>query len=305
MSFEQGLKGWEAKKASGGGVKRGLAQAVQLRESGNDRFRAGELALARELYSQSLESEETVESLTNRALVQIKLGEFDLAVQDCDRALVLDGGRNVKALARRGTARSGLGEHRAAWGDFSLALELEPGNKALMRERDREEALLQATEVLGGVGVGVGEEEEEETLVVPAPAPVLSIPPMSINTQVLQDTLLALESTVTLPADLPKSLFGFQNLWRELKGRDSLKTELVCERMQQADYAQCFRRGIEPDLLEGIVLCAASSPNRQHDAVRIAKWLDELGDGVALAKMMLPRRATEALREASEGQVKW
>ncbi|KAH9255723.1 hypothetical protein BASA81_006117 [Batrachochytrium salamandrivorans] len=296
MSFEQGLKGWEAKKA---GVKRGLAQAIQLRESGNDKFRAGELALARELYSQSLDSEETVESLTNRALVQIKLGEFDLAVLDCDRALVLDGGKNVKALARRGTARSGLGEHRAALGDFSLALELEPSNKTLMRERDREEALLQATEVLGG-------QEEEEMLVVPPQRSMAPpAPSVSINTQVLQDTLLALESTVALPVDLPKSMFGFQNLWRELKGRDALKTELVCKRMQQTDYAQCFHRGIEPDLLQDIVLCAASSPNCQQDTVRITKWLDELGDGIALAKMMLPQRVSHILGETSEGQVKW
>jgi tetratricopeptide (TPR) repeat protein len=56
----------------------------------------------------------------------LQIGKYQDAEADCTAALL--GGPNVKALLRRGTARSLLGMDAAAMKDFQLVLNLEPNN---------------------------------------------------------------------------------------------------------------------------------------------------------------------------------
>lgn len=304
MSFEQSLKGWEERKTT---AKRSLdnrlASAVKLRESGNEKFRAGDFQAAKYLYTESLAAEETVESLTNRALVLIKLEKFDEAIIDCTRALFLDRNGNVKAYARRGTAKSGLGDHQGALEDFREAELLEPANKALRREREREEAMLQAEQALGGgTSMEAEEEEEEKSLVIPVAATrkpaKQQLEQQQLHTKVLNDTLQAIEQSVGLPQEMPRSGFGFQNLWRELRGRDALRTELIARRMQEQDYVQCFQQSIEPDLFQEILLALPS----KQDLVRVFGWFSHMSS-FALAKLMLPSAVRTELVQRSEGEL--
>ena len=71
----------------------------------------------------------------------------------CRAALALDP-KNVKALLRRGTARSVLGAYGEALTDFQSVLVLEPNNRAARDEIDRMRRLLVPTEGPAGDGLG-------------------------------------------------------------------------------------------------------------------------------------------------------
>ena len=59
--------------------------------------------------------------------MRLKLGQNAEAEEDCSSALELDGD-NVKALLRRGLARTELGKLDEALADYREALRLEPAN---------------------------------------------------------------------------------------------------------------------------------------------------------------------------------
>ncbi|CAO3625482.1 unnamed protein product [Cunninghamella echinulata] len=72
----------------------------------------------------------------NCAMAEIKLNRFLAAEKDCTKCISLQP-NHVKALWRRGIARSGLGRPNEARQDFELALNIEPGNKAVTDELNK------------------------------------------------------------------------------------------------------------------------------------------------------------------------
>ncbi|XP_069503981.1 FK506-binding protein-like [Ambystoma mexicanum] len=70
---------------------------------------------------------------TNLAACQLRLHQFENAVQNCTKALVQES-NSVKALYRRGTAYGALNEFERAGADLQEVLRLEPGNRAAQRE---------------------------------------------------------------------------------------------------------------------------------------------------------------------------
>lgn len=80
---------------------------------------------------------------SNRAMVHLKLKNFEAAVEDASLALALDPS-HVKTLQRRAYAYIGQGMHHAALRDIDKALGYHPDNKELRVEKKRLEEKLKS-----------------------------------------------------------------------------------------------------------------------------------------------------------------
>ncbi|KEH31213.1 putative amidase [Medicago truncatula] len=100
-----------------------------LKEKGNAAFKEQQWDKAVTHYTGAIELNGTNATYyCNRAAACLKLGCFQLAEEDCSKAILLDK-KNVKAYLRRGTARESLLRYKEALEDFKHALVLEPQNK--------------------------------------------------------------------------------------------------------------------------------------------------------------------------------
>lgn len=100
-----------------------------LKEKGNAAFKEKQWDKAVTHYTGAIELNGTNATYyCNRAAACLKLGCFQLAEEDCSKAILLDK-KNVKAYLRRGTARESLLRYKEALEDFKHALVLEPQNK--------------------------------------------------------------------------------------------------------------------------------------------------------------------------------
>uniref|UniRef100_A0A8C5Q280 Sperm associated antigen 1 n=1 Tax=Leptobrachium leishanense TaxID=445787 RepID=A0A8C5Q280_9ANUR len=101
--------------------------ANREKEKGNEAFRSGDYEEAVSYYTRSISILPTVAAYNNRAQAEIKLKNWQNALNDCERVLALEAG-NVKALIRRATVHKNLRNYQAAVSDLKTALLREPGN---------------------------------------------------------------------------------------------------------------------------------------------------------------------------------
>ncbi|KAF8332965.1 hypothetical protein F5887DRAFT_564238 [Amanita rubescens] len=110
------------------------AKAQAAKEKGNTAFKAGDYANAVGQYTEAILTDRTDPTLPlNRAAAYLKLGKNEDADRDCSAVLKLSSS-NVKALFRRGQARSALGRLLDAQRDLNSALRLEPNNTSIQDE---------------------------------------------------------------------------------------------------------------------------------------------------------------------------
>ncbi|CAE7417235.1 Spag1 [Symbiodinium sp. CCMP2456] len=97
------------------------------KEKGNEAFYSKDFSEAEAYYSRSLQYQaDDASAWANRALVRLKLSNFQGALEDCEHALALNGS-HVKALHRKGKALYELQRFADAAGTFrSEVLELRP-----------------------------------------------------------------------------------------------------------------------------------------------------------------------------------
>ena len=246
---------------------------VLLREKGNEYFRTGDFSSALKFYTESLLQGESIEALGNRALVYLKTQEFQKAKNDCDRLLQIDS-LNVKGLVRRATAKSSLGDHHGALEDFKLAESREPFNKLIRREREREEAFIQAWQSQSKPTLSFFEEADSDLQPNPEVDKVslrtaenLNPTPLSefennltteihpktvaqnnnINELALINTLNSLNLSKFLPKDPPETLYSFLKTWRNLKGNKVLRCEFV-KSLKDENLTSLFSKSLEPNL---------------------------------------------------------
>ncbi|KAK4254244.1 hypothetical protein QN277_009650 [Acacia crassicarpa] len=101
-----------------------------LKEKGNAAFKGKQWNKAVNYYTEAIKlSEMNATYHSNRAAAYLKLGCFQEAEEDCNKAILYDK-KNVKAYLRRGTARESQLRYKEAREDFKHALVLEPQNKA-------------------------------------------------------------------------------------------------------------------------------------------------------------------------------
>lgn len=87
----------------------------EIKRQGNEEFKAGQYAKAKELYDKALGMRpDWPAALANRAACEIWLEEHGAAVEDATKALELDP-TYVKARYRRASARMHQGRLKARW----------------------------------------------------------------------------------------------------------------------------------------------------------------------------------------------
>lgn len=103
--------------------------AGREKEKGNEFFRSKEFEAAIRCYSKSIALDDSSAILySNRAMALIRISDFSRALEDCNRALVLDP-TYTKALARRGTIHKHCRRSLEAMNDFATCMIQKPDNK--------------------------------------------------------------------------------------------------------------------------------------------------------------------------------
>jgi STIP1 family protein 1 len=101
-----------------------MSKSLQLKEEGNQHFRAGDYAGADSLYSKAIIAEPKNPALyTNRAMARLKLGYWESVIADCHACLALSP-NNMKALFYLGQAQLAIKDYDAALANVLRAHEL-------------------------------------------------------------------------------------------------------------------------------------------------------------------------------------
>uniref|UniRef100_A0AAY4BW50 peptidylprolyl isomerase n=1 Tax=Denticeps clupeoides TaxID=299321 RepID=A0AAY4BW50_9TELE len=137
-SFEKTKESWEMN------TKEKLEQSSIVKDKGTRHFKEGKFRQAAAQYKriiswldhESLTGEEQAQTRAlrlaahlNLAMCYLKLQEYNLALENCDKALDLDE-NSEKALYRRGEALFGMKEFERAREDFGRVTQLYPSNRA-------------------------------------------------------------------------------------------------------------------------------------------------------------------------------
>lgn len=133
----------------------GTNAAEQLKNEGNVLFKAGQYAEAVDKYQRALENVATgggglvkKSCHSNLASCYLHLEQWSKCVSHCDTVLEIDGGRNMKALYRRGQAYIGLKKKSNAVADLQRAFVLAgPEDGVLIEEKLRAAKALEDDDV--------------------------------------------------------------------------------------------------------------------------------------------------------------
>ncbi|XP_030086694.1 sperm-associated antigen 1 isoform X2 [Serinus canaria] len=101
--------------------------ATREKEKGNEAFATGDYAEAVTYYTRSISVIPTAAVYNNKAQAEIKLQDWDNALQDCEKVLDMEPG-NIKALMRRATVHNHLQNYQTAIEDLNKVLSVEPEN---------------------------------------------------------------------------------------------------------------------------------------------------------------------------------
>ncbi|XP_030336758.1 sperm-associated antigen 1 isoform X2 [Strigops habroptila] len=101
--------------------------ATREKEKGNEAFASGDYVEAVTYYTRSISVIPTAAAYNNKAQAEIKLQDWDSALQDCEKVLDMEPG-NIKALMRRATVQRQLQNYQAAIEDLNRVLCVEPEN---------------------------------------------------------------------------------------------------------------------------------------------------------------------------------
>uniref|UniRef100_A0A8C3RDG5 Sperm associated antigen 1 n=1 Tax=Cyanoderma ruficeps TaxID=181631 RepID=A0A8C3RDG5_9PASS len=151
--------------------------ATREKEKGNEAFATGDYVEAVTYYTRSISVMPTAAAYNNKAQAEIKLQDWDSALQDCEKVLDMEPG-NIKALMRRATVHSHLQNYQTAIEDLNKVLSVEPENskakKSLLEIEKKLKGLKPVSEPQGkgkkiliqeiedsGNGEGRGENTEE------------------------------------------------------------------------------------------------------------------------------------------------
>lgn len=103
----------------------------QVRQEGNELFKAGKFPESITKYSEAIKrNPQDAAPYSNRAAAYMKLGEFPMAMKDCDKCLEIDP-TFVKAYIRKGNIHFFMKEYHKCLTVYEKGLKLAPDNKEL------------------------------------------------------------------------------------------------------------------------------------------------------------------------------
>ncbi|KAJ7397811.1 hypothetical protein BTVI_131775 [Pitangus sulphuratus] len=140
--------------------------ATREKEKGNEAFAIGDYMEAVTYYARSISVIPTAAAYNNKAQAEIKLQDWDSALQDCEKVLDMEPG-NIKALLRRATVHSQLQNYQSAIEDLNKVLCVEPENpiakKNLLEIEEKLKGLKPVSETQGkGKRILIQEIEDSE-----------------------------------------------------------------------------------------------------------------------------------------------
>ncbi|KFW81073.1 Sperm-associated antigen 1, partial [Manacus vitellinus] len=140
--------------------------ATREKEKGNEAFAIGDYMEAVTYYTRSISVIPTAAAYNNKAQAEIKLQDWDSALQDCEKVLDMEPG-NIKALLRRATVHSQLQNYQTAIEDLNKVLGVEPENpiakKKLLEIEEKLKGLKPVSEIQGkGKRILIQEIEDSE-----------------------------------------------------------------------------------------------------------------------------------------------
>ncbi|XP_066034028.1 sperm-associated antigen 1 isoform X2 [Chamaea fasciata] len=140
--------------------------ATREKEKGNEAFATGDYVEAVTYYTRSISVMPTAAVYNNKAQAEIKLQDWDSALEDCEKVLDMEPG-NIKALMRRATVHSHLHNYQTAIEDLNKVLSVEPENsmakKSLLEIEEKLKGLKPVSEPQGkGKKILIQEIEDSE-----------------------------------------------------------------------------------------------------------------------------------------------
>ncbi|XP_077432424.1 sperm-associated antigen 1 [Vanacampus margaritifer] len=138
--------------------------AEREKDKGNEAFRANDYEEAVAYYSRSIDMMPTVAAYNNRAQAEIKLKQWQRAMNDCNSVLEVEP-CNVKALLRRAAVHNELGNFQMAVEDLTVVLSEEPQNVPaieLLSETTKKVTDVRQGKARKGRKIIIQEVEEEE-----------------------------------------------------------------------------------------------------------------------------------------------
>ncbi|XP_030821959.1 sperm-associated antigen 1 isoform X2 [Camarhynchus parvulus] len=141
--------------------------ATREKEKGNEAFATGDYVEAVTYYTRSLSVIPTAAVYNNKAQAEIKLQDWDNALQDCEKVLDMEPG-NIKALMRRATVHNQLQNYQTAIEDLNKVLSVEPENsmakKSVLEIEEKLKGLKPVSEPQGkGKKILIEEIEDSES----------------------------------------------------------------------------------------------------------------------------------------------
>ncbi|XP_072459496.1 sperm-associated antigen 1 [Notamacropus eugenii] len=140
--------------------------ATREKEKGNEAFSSGDYEEAVTYYTRSISVSPTVAAYNNRAQAEIKLKNWNNALQDCEKVLELEPG-NLKAFMRRATAYKHQNKYHEAIEDLKKVLNIEPDNVIAKKilsevEKDLNKSQLESAPKTKGKRMVIKEIEDSE-----------------------------------------------------------------------------------------------------------------------------------------------
>jgi len=227
----------------------------------------GDLQAALEAFTRAVDLDgANVAARNNRALVHLRLGQYDLAVGDASAVLAAEP-HNTKALFRRGTARKALATALVmpdpaigplldtALADFDAAVKLEPANTAAQRER---------------AAVATMRTEHEARMRVQRARP--------------SEPRRTKVRAKAIPSTPPKTQYELEKVWRDLKSDPGALAQYI-QTFKASTYKKVLKESLNEEVLSGM-LTAACDHLSSEAAARMLQGISQ-SSGFAMWRMMM------------------
>eukprot|EP01117_Protostelium_nocturnum_P013778 TRINITY_DN5182_c0_g1_i1.p1 TRINITY_DN5182_c0_g1~~TRINITY_DN5182_c0_g1_i1.p1 ORF type:complete len:449 (-),score=151.58 TRINITY_DN5182_c0_g1_i1:30-1376(-) len=287
------------------GDKERKEKSLIEKEKGNQFLKEGKYPNAIVAYTSSINLDPTnALSYANRALVYLKLKEWEKAEEDCNDAIIIDN-KYAKAFARRGTARLSMKRYYEAIDDFQEVLTLEPGNKEAIGELAKIDKIVSSLPqptnkvapppntnqptisprkkiVIEEVGEAVPKEEKEKVIIKEvAPTPnqkqTETVAQEKTKKEVSKPSSAprVFSFQVPVPKESPNTSYEFESVWNSIKSEEASFYSYM-KMIPPSSYPKIFKNAMNYDIFISIIKLLDRQFLKQDDLPLVGEVLVHL-----------------------------
>lgn len=238
-------------------------EALELKDEGNDAFKAGDLQEALDCYTLSLAADASVfQTYCNRAMVLLKLGRPADAQSDAEKVIKLNP-KFTKGYMRRGAALEDQGKLEEALKDYQHVKTLEPFNKearkmikrvrvALGLEEEDLEETSDPYETVSVEAVDYGSDsdyEDAEAVRVEEEADAEAV--RKVKAMEAREMPAHLKKKGALA--MPKNATQFEQVWSDTLKKDMPGRAAYLRTITPAGLSSLLKAGVEADLFSSLL----------------------------------------------------